>query len=191
MAIKISRTFYYHDFPNPTLDDKITILEDRVIGWLTEPAHRVAEEIPHSGFAVLLILSNYFEMAAKFRDGICENAHSGKYFKEGIRWVFPEKMFTDAQCQLIWEELRNGLYHAGVTGPRAALDRNFPDPLSIEGSGDRMVLLVNPHTLPGRLESHFVSYVQRLRDRTEENLRTNFENRFDWLGTPKRMSTKH
>jgi hypothetical protein len=191
VAWKISRTFYDHDFPVFSLQDKITVFEDRVVGWLLEPAGQVVEEIPHAGFAVLLVLVSYFEMVAKFAEGFCKKGESKTHFRKGLRWVFDDKGFSDEECDLVYWELRNGLYHAGIAGPSVRLSRDFPEPLSCNKSGNGVMVDVNPHTLPRKLEAHFVSYVKRLRDPSEVSLRANFEKRFDWQGTPKRKSTKY
>ncbi|MFQ5814151.1 MAG: hypothetical protein ACE5I2_13330 [Anaerolineae bacterium] len=179
--LKISRTFYKHDFPNPSLDDKITLFEDRVIGWLLEIAQQLAENIPHSGFGVLMILASYFEMIAKFQDGYRNESGSEEYFKKGLDWVFPNH-FKANEAKFIYREFRNSLYHAGITGPRVQLSRAHPSPMECTNLNGQLALKINPHTLPGALEQHFVAYVTQLRNPNEQNLRENFRSRFDYQG---------
>ena len=190
MPWKISRTFYDDDFPAASLNDKITIFEDRIIGWIIEVGQQVADKIPHSGFAVLLILASYFEMVAKFRDGYCSENKSKHYFKEGVRRVFPGSGFVDADLTLMYSELRSGLYHASITGPRVVLSRDFSPPISIADTSSGCIVQVNPHTLPGALQKDFTEYIRELRNPANSELRRTFEKRFDWQGSPFRKSSR-
>ncbi len=190
MPWKISRTFYDDDFPDASLNDKITIFEDRVMGWQLEIAEQLADRVKHSGFAVLSILVSYFEMIAKFRDGYCQDTRSSDYFKKGMRWVFPQEQFTDAQLKLTYRELRSGLYHASITGPRVILSRDFVRPICCTEISGRTMLEVNPHSLPRALQEHFASYIRDLRDPDQLTLRQQFQQRFDHQGSPFRKSSQ-
>ena len=41
-------------------------------------------------FATLKVVTSYFEMIAKYRDGFNQPGQSGEYFKKGLTQVFPE-----------------------------------------------------------------------------------------------------
>ena len=79
----ISPTYQDSDFPVPhSIDTKITLFEDRALGWKLNIAEQIingkkkadgSEERPpiqHSGFAVLDIVFSYFEMIAKYENGL-------------------------------------------------------------------------------------------------------------------------
>lgn len=186
---KISPTYFVHDFSRPTLDDKITIFEDRVLGWQMEIAQQLVDKVPHSGFGVLSILASYFEMISRFREGSCSTAKPDKFFRLGIRSVFSNLSCDDDTLKILWEDLRSGPYHYGVTGPRVRLSASYP-PLDFAKPGDPNLVKVNPHALPRVLTEHLKEYVARLRNPVEAQLRAKFEARFDWQGNPQRRSTR-
>lgn len=189
MPFKISRTFMDDEFPNPSFDDKVSIFQDRVIGWQLEVARHVVDAVPDSSFAVIHILASYFEMFGKFQEGNLGNA-SRKFFVMGLRDAFPDIPFTKSETDLVYEEFRCSLYHVALTGPKVLLSRDYDHPLSIGITNNgTAVVKVNPQTLPRHLEKHFRSYIRKLRDPVNVDLRTNFEKRFDHQGQPFRKST--
>lgn len=196
------------DFQPPlSLDDKISIFEDRVIGWKLDIADQVINGkklqngtkehpgIPHSGYATLDILFSYFEMIGKYEAGFTQNIESEKYFKAGVISVFPSinevKSSTkvpgvtgkvvpvvDFLLENMYKGIRCGLYHIGATNTRVVLTGGTQNPFSIDLQN--LILVVNPHLLVGVLKGHFVSYIARLRDPNNHDLRSNFEARFDF-----------
>lgn len=176
-----------------SLDNKIEIFETRVFGWQLHQADLMAnggtdlhgkatQPIADSGFAVLQICLSYFEMIAKYRDGIVHTRQSGTYFKKGIGWVFPQ--FDTATypameplLDKLFEGGRCGLYHASMTHPGIAVRGGTADSIVLDAPSNH--LLLNPHKLPIDLKAHLNSYVTALRDTTQTILRTAFETRFD------------
>jgi len=86
--IWLSPSYQDTDFPLPhSLDTKITLFEDRVLGWKLDIADQIINggqeksSIRHSGFAVLDIVFSYFEMIAKYEDGFT-GRKSEEYFKK-------------------------------------------------------------------------------------------------------------
>ena len=53
----------------PTLDEKVTVFARRVRGWQIDIAQHLANNVPHSGFAVLSILMSFPEMMWQYRHG--------------------------------------------------------------------------------------------------------------------------
>lgn len=179
--MKISPNYYIHDFLLvPTLDDKIRLFEDRISGWVINIARALADE-HNSGLAVLMILSSYFENVAKFRDGDCGNGNSQAFFRRGLDWVFPTQ-FTAEDAKRIYSELRCGLYHAGITGPKLVFSRTLPEALCCRLEAGETFVLANPKKLVEVLEAHLTAYCDRLRNPAEEDLRSHFELRFNALG---------
>jgi len=188
--LKISRNYYHHDFsPTPSLDDKITIFDDRVRGWLIDMVDEMINTscaihpglASHGGFAALMTLASYFETLAKMRAGYCREGRSSAYFTKGLDWVFPAK-FSEEEARLVYREVRCGLYHAAITGPRVVLSATYSEALSCQPDISGTFVVANPHLLPKVLRGHLESYVKDLRDRNAATLRTNFERYFDWLG---------
>lgn len=204
----ISPKYQDTDFHQPlSIDDKITIFEDRTIGWKIDIADQVIngriepngsyerEPIPGSGFATLDIIFSYFEMIAKYGSGFAQTGSSKKYFKQGVYSVFPVlhqariqanipsiqgdvSSLADYTLGLLYEGIRCGLYHSGITNGRVVLTGEIQEPIAIELQ--TMVLYVNPHLLVPELKRHFSVYVGCLRDPIQKNLRNNFEARFDF-----------
>ena len=183
MANAISPKYLDTDFPLPlTLDDKIEIFADRVRGWQLDIAKQCADNIPHSGFAVLSIVCNYFEMIAKFKDGYTGESKPRIYFQKGFDdflSVFPtvEPDLREKLIDRMWKGVRCALYHTGITkGTNLSGDYL----VSIEFVEPTGKVHINPHRLVPDLEKHFEWYVKQLRDSNNQDLRKKFEVRFDY-----------
>lgn len=181
----ISPNFQDIDFPSGlSLDQKIEIFADRVKGWQLGIAQQCADNIAHSGFAVLSIIVSYFEMIAKFRDGCIKKTDSERYFKDGVYWVFPplrnyDPQTADALLGKLYDEVRCSLYHGGTTGRNIVLTSETPTNAPIELSMDLTTMFINPHKLIPLLQNHFRMYLSQLRDHNEQDLRSKFAARFD------------
>ena len=129
MSIAISPRHTSDDFPHGLkLEDKIEIFIARVEGWHLGPAKAMVEkQIPHRAFALLLIISSYFEMIAKYRDGFAADGKSGYYFKAGLKEVFPQMSIPSNESVLdaLYTKVRNGLYHAGMTRANVLLTNDI------------------------------------------------------------------
>jgi hypothetical protein len=183
MVYAISPNFRNIDFPSDmSLDQKIEVFADRVKGWQLDIAQKCAEDIPHSGFAVLHIVCSYFEMIAKFQDGFTGEGKSPEYFSKGFNSVFPNlsnqsPYLQEKLLKKLYKDVRCGLYHAGGTGPNIELSGDFNFPVAFTSPPDKVK--INPHRLVPELQQHFKSYIRQLRDSNNEGLRKNFEARFD------------
>lgn len=90
----LSPSYHDTDFSLPfSLEDKITLFEDRILGWKLNIADQLINgsqeksPIRHSGYATLDIVFSYFEMIAKYEAGFT-GGESKKYFKQGVYSVF-------------------------------------------------------------------------------------------------------
>lgn len=176
-----------------SLGNKITIFEDRTLGWQIDVADVLIngrsgvpglEDVPrnpHAGFAVLSIVFSYFEMIAKLEDGFAGEGRSREYFERGFASVFPDLMrhppaTAKAVLGRLYSSVRCGLYHMGITAPGVLLSGDFQYPVMF--SNDGRALLINPLLLPEVLRRHLRSYVARLRDQANVDLHRKFEARF-------------
>ena len=204
----ISPNYRTQDFSQtPSIDDKIAIFADRTMGWKLDIADQLingrrrgdgSEErspIPHSGYAVMDIVFSYFEMIAKYEDGFTQKGQSEKYFKLGVYSVFPNmkhhqvpakipggqgKLISviDYVLDLLYEGIRCGLYHSGITNGQIVITGGIPEPMALDLQN--MVLIINSHLLTPKLITHFNDYVNRLRNPNNLDLRHKFEARFDY-----------
>jgi hypothetical protein len=178
----ISPNYQDANFPNGlNLNQKINVFADRVTGWQLNIADQCANSLQHSGFGVLLIIMSYFEMISKFKYGFVQNGKSKAFFKKGIFDVFPDLQRLpqnqhDNIINKLYEDVRCGLYHGGTTGPSIILTGNTDSPLS----GNNNQIIINPHLLVSSIQTHFRSYIDKLRDPSNAVLRNNFEARFDF-----------
>jgi len=179
-----------------SLDNKITVFEHRTLGWQIEVADVLIngrsgvpglEDVPRNpdaGFAVMSILFSYFEMIAQFEDGYVGDGRgvSRQYFQRGFESVFPDLMqhppaTAKAVLDGLYNAVRCGLYHAGITAPGVLISGDFRYPVMF--SNDGRALLINPLLLPEVLRQHLKSYTSKLRDPANADLRRKFEARFD------------
>lgn len=179
----ISRHHLWAEFPpKPTIENKIVIFADRVRGWQLYPAEEVIEIIPHSGFIVLYSLMHYFEMIGKYITGFEGERGSKKYFKIGFKnaasYLGPGVQdLSEADLDNVYKEVRNALYHTGLTGHGVVLTGDADNSIEVKNAD----IIVNPHRLVVSLHRHFDAYLERLHNPDELVLRQNFEKRFDQM----------
>jgi hypothetical protein len=203
----ISPSYRDADFHFPlNIEDKITLFEDRILGWKLNIAEQVINgqvepdgnvlksPIQHAGFATLDIVFSYFEMIGKYEAGYVDKYESKCYFKEGAYSVFPQlklptpppapgvqgvvRTIADEVLDLLYWGVRCGLYHAGITNNKIILAGDEPHPLAFDLQNQ--MLVINPHLLVPALKTHFAGYISRLRDAANVELRANFEKRFNY-----------
>lgn len=198
----ISPSYQDTAFPTPhSVDIKITLFEDSVLGWKLNIADQIingSQEQPrlqHAGYATLDIVFSYFEMIAKYENGFAKAGKSGDFFKDGVYIVFPEfrqspqpvnvpgvqgkvVSLIDVVLDLMYEGIRCGLYHSGITNGKILLTGEIETPMALDIQNQW--LIVNPHLLVPKLKENLKSYVERLRDINNADLRTKFEVRYDF-----------
>jgi hypothetical protein len=181
------------DFASPpSLEDKITIFQERVYGWQLNIADILANgqtqgatlpAVPHSDFAGLQIQLAYFEAIAKYEAGYVGDRESFSHFKKGVRLVFPaldseDKRRVDSLLELLWKKGRCGLYHGSMPGVGILIGDLSDVAMAFISKPPQLV--IDPHRLPKELKRHLAAYVETLRDIRNAELRANFEARFDY-----------
>lgn len=191
----ISPKYQDTDFKWPLrIEDKISIFLDRTFGWQLNIADYVINggigtngvkiaPIKHSGFAVLSIVFSYFEMIAKYQDGFSGIGKSCHYFKKGLYSVFPElkknpEPDVNKLLDALYEGVRCGLYHAGVTDHRIILAGGIKSPILFDTTSTK--LIINPHLIVPALKHYLEVYGRQLQDANNSELRKRFEKRFDF-----------
>jgi len=187
MVTYISPHYKNSDFPSGiSLDQKIDIFSDQVIGWQLDIAQQCVDKIPNSGFAVLHIIFSYFEMIAKSIDGYNGKNRSREYFKKGFIYVFKDVVKKDPEINdpnilekviySVYDNVRCGLYHIGMTeaNVKISLDYKYPIYYIIK----LKELQINHSILIKTMLQHFNSYIVQLRDPQNIDLRKNFNRHF-------------
>jgi len=183
----------------PAFDDKVGIFYERVWGWQLHIAELCLDggkdhegkvklpKIPHSAFAAMQIMLSYFEMIAKYEDGFVpanpKQGQSAKYFKAGVKSVFPslaseKQADVDAFLETFYEKARCGLYHMAHTEAGIVLTGEQQEALRFDLANK--VLAINPHRLPAVLKDHLDGYRRKLLDAANADLRKKFEDRYDY-----------
>ena len=182
----------------PSFDDKVAIFRERVWGWQLHIAELCLDggkdhegkvdvrAVPHSAFAAMQIMLSYFEMIAKYEEGFVpanpKQGQSAKYFKAGVKSVFPSLATenqgeVDSFLETFYEKARCGLYHMAQTAAGIVLTGEQQEALSFDPTNK--VLVINPHRLPAVLKDHLDGYCGKLLDSTNTDLRKKFQDRYD------------
>ncbi len=184
MKLAISPKHTADDFKHGmTLEDKIEVFAESVKGWQLGVAKEMADKgISNRAFAQLHIITSYFEMIAKYQEGFIGEGKSKEHFKKGVQTAFPvidtwPQSVSKNLLDLLYKNVRNGLYHVGMTRPSVILSRDPPFPIQYDDVNKTVI--INPDNLVEALQSHFDEYVTNLRDPSNKKLRANFEKRFD------------
>jgi hypothetical protein len=180
MPFAISPVHISSDFDYPlSLNNKIEVFIARVNGWQIGPALDFRDNnIPHRGFAQLLIVSSYFEMIGKYRGGFTGENSSYKYFKEGLLYTFPEISPDENDLlKAFYKSVRNGLYHVGMTKSNVILDDSVQG--SFGYSHELNYIRISPDRFVEDIQIRFNIFTEELLNPKNVNLRENFEKRFD------------
>lgn len=198
----ISPNFTSQQFPGgpETLEEKLLVFSDRVRGWQLAIADQVSVQIPHSGFAVLSIITSYFEMIGMYAYGPNQTKQvpakgggqtqqgwgSRDYFEAGVNAAFPHLANANPQhtrwfMSAMYKNVRCGLYHQGATRSRILLTGEIPDAFqftNLENNGH--LIMINPRTLVEHLKGHFSSFVLAVSNPANQANRQNFESMYDF-----------
>ncbi|MFO0958239.1 MAG: hypothetical protein U0800_12570 [Isosphaeraceae bacterium] len=177
MTTMISKSYTDSHFgASPKDVDKVEIFRDRVTGWQLDIAKEIIRQIDatgdgdvihHAGYAVLSILTNYFEMIWQHIAGTSSNRRSGDFFAYGFKDVYKTTPLShDDIKDIVYHRLRCGMYHDGYTRKGVTIKHNYPQDFEYDRANDE--LKVNPHTLVGTLETHFAAYIAKLQPGTNE-----------------------
>lgn len=170
MEIAISPYSTNKSRPKPhNFETKVSLFWERFHGWKFVIAQKMldgyenenGDKIPgieHSGYAAMDTLFSYFEPLGKHLEGYLDTngTKSGEHFKIGVRNVFDFSTLSSADMDTLlsklWKSVRNGLYHAGMTGDGILISDNFESPLGLATDDD--IVAVNPHLLAQVLIKH-------------------------------------
>lgn len=195
----VSWKHQHTDFSQPAaFEEKVVIFNEKVWGWQLHIAELCLDggkdhdgrtdlpKIPHSAFAAMQIMLSYFEMIAKYENGFIppnpRQGESAKYFKLGVKSVFPDLVNqnqgeVNSFLETFYEKARCGLYHMAQAEAGILLTGDLPEAMRFDTASKTLV--INPHRLPGVLKSHLENYRIRLLETTNTDLRQKFESRFN------------
>jgi hypothetical protein len=161
------------------IDCAIKVFDAAIRGWLfdhanalTRPSHKNRQ---HAGFALLFLISSYFEgIEPYFAGSKAEKSHVK--WRGGFRRVFPElAAVSDQNIDTIYREVRCGLYHALSGGPRVQIAPTGPAvDVTVDLTGQFVAALLNPWEILTRVQAHFAGYISALKESKNVDIRQRF-----------------
>ena len=153
------------DFRLPlSLEQKIDIFFARTDGWQLEIADRIINGVTdkngiflgpsESSYAVLSVAFSFFETIAKYEDGYIEIHEAERYFKQGVRSLFPEINDYPELLGILYRHVRCGLYHSGFTNPHVFIRDDIKAAIAFT---KQRRLVINPRILILKLREYLKS----------------------------------
>lgn len=176
------------DLETASIDDRITVFEDRIRGYFTTPS-RLLSSIYHNGhLMVLLAVFSCVELIESFHKGESIKEKSKPFFKEGFNRIYqpvpPVSMHPDqfeARLDVILDEIyvqiRCGLMHSATTRSKVIIDKGTEAPILVSYDSAReevLALIINPGRSLLALDVFLSDYCTSLRDSLNSDLRANF-----------------
>ena len=184
---RISPKFDEKKIEDDGIEAKIDVYEDRVQGWFFDQARILEKTSDQAGFVILQIALGFIEGFAIYLKGEDSKGHSKDFFKSGFNEIFrsmkgeypPEVL--DRCIEETYMQARCGLFHDGMTRGKVYLSGDFKTPVDVvvRSNGDVVQIRINPHMFLNTVERHFSNYLERLRDSSQDLLRSNFERAWD------------
>ena len=186
------------DLKSCSFDKKVEIFREKLWGWylyVAELCINSGEDLRYkgeqvrairdSGFGVLKLTFDYFELIARYYEGSINDAKcndTAKKFQIGLKKVFPELDSESPEVVAFLSRLYQGvrceLYHNSRTAPGIILNGGNNPMFAFDSKQN--CLRINPHRIPKALIHHLDQYCEELRTGTDAALKRNFEARFDY-----------
>jgi len=165
-----------------SLEEKIRVFQDRVIGWQLSIGLACYHQVPHGGFGALYITLSYFELYARYKEGSIGHQQAGEKFRSGFDdFAVSIGYAADPNCQVVRDLLyagaRCGLYHVGMTNKKVFIGGNRSTMFEYDAANSRLV--IDAAILISAMITHFRAYTALLRDTVNAQLRSNFVKKFD------------
>ena len=178
----IGRHYFDNHVKVDNFETRVAIYEDQVRGWFHDQARILEKCSDNAGFVLLLVALSYVEGHAIFYKGEDSRCNSRSFFRDAFKAIFRiESEDPEIVRQVVdelYEQMRNGLFHTGMTRSKVILSGQFPDPVRFvldQQSKTVLQIQVNPHEMLNGIEDHLSHYVMRLRNPDEKLLRNNFD----------------
>jgi len=177
-SIKV--TSYSPNFDSSTdlssIDNRINVFADAILHWQLNIAKRLIEEHEDSGFAALAIVTAYFEMVGKIKQGGSKKYK--EFFIAGFSDVFPEITSNTENGILgtLYSTLRCGLYHSGLAEGNILVNSQATTAVSYDETDKTFT--INVRLFVNKIIEHFNNLISLLRRDT--GLQENFVSKFNY-----------
>jgi len=183
----VSPRFTHRKLEPPFYKDVVDVFEDRMRGWLLDPALKLLESNDFSIASVSLVTS-YFEGIEIYHSGQDSKNNSKAFFRRGFLRVFEmggepaavQERVTDG----LYDLLRCGFAHDSMFRNGINFSTVRREPLLVtmkrkDGQYDPSVplesVVINPRSFVEGVERHFSRYVNELKRGRDEELKANFQ----------------
>jgi hypothetical protein len=200
-GVLISPNFLHNKLQDPTIDDLVDVLEDRLMYWLLEPAKKLASNRVEQVAALSLLLS-YFEGIWIYIQGEDSRRRSREFFESGFVEVFRPSGINEAVLKrvagVLYEDARCGFFHDGMFRERiffgklrgGAMHVTLPRINgAIDEDGVIQSIIIDVEEFCHYVEGHFRELIIRLRDSAHSELRSKFQamcrQKWDYDGDPR------
>lgn len=161
---------------NPySVDDKIFIYERQVQEWFINRAKSLIAR-KQNNFVVLMIAVAYIEGNEQYRRGQSSDRKSKRFFRYGFQRIFHIPESESNNIDRLYEHLRCGLFHNGMSGDAIVLNRKLSTAIVFSAGG---TIDINPRLFLAEVVEDFNVYLEELRDVNNESLRSNFNTMFE------------
>jgi hypothetical protein len=134
--------------------------------------------LKESGYAILCIILPYFEMMEQFDTGYSSKNRSKQCFTNGFRDVYRCTQLSDPEIGLIYDWVRCGMFHFGMTKSKTELSRHFPAGFQLNNG----TIQINPGRVVAEVKAHFQQYMSWLRSPIPTGIPENFQHKCEELG---------
>ena len=162
-----------------SIEKRIEIYESRLEGWTIGAAKHLMCYEP-GGYAFCYLLASYFESYTVYYRGEDSENKGKDFFRQGFFSVFTdlEEKTTSEKKEIInimWKSFRCGLYHTGFPNEKIALvTSEIPITIIYDSSRKINEIRIDTSRFILAIEEHIKTYVGKLRDKKEIELRENF-----------------
>ena len=200
MQALISPNYPPEKLQNPSIEDLVDVLEDRLKFWLLEPAKELASH-QYGQIAGLALLLTYFEGVWSYIQGQDSRGKSGAFFKDSFVDTFrpcglaPELLrriatvlFEDARCGFFHDGLfRHRIFFGKVEGGCLSVTLPYTNGV-LDEAGEIQSIVVDVEGVYKYVEGHLGKFLSLLRDSSQEELRARFkafcQQKWDYGGHP-------
>lgn len=188
---------YTVSFPLDTIENRIAVFVDIVMGWQLNIAEDLISNNHRAGYAVMHILLSHIEMIGSYILGVnftnTKRWNRDQYFNikecfnSGLEFIFPEinskpEEQKNVLYKLFYSELRCVLYHHAMARGHILLTTEIDKIYELQNLN---ILIINPSKFTKHIINRFLFFIEQLSNNENIDLRDKFKSTFDNTGIQK------
>ncbi|VAW12357.1 hypothetical protein MNBD_BACTEROID05-552 [hydrothermal vent metagenome] len=180
----ISPSYTHEKINNPSFSDLVDVIEDLWGHCIFAPIKTVLEG-SYGDIAAMTILCSYYEAIESYTTGESSNNRSQTFFVNGFTKVFDsDSPGIELAAREIYKYIRCGLAHEGMLRRKVSYSRSGAKAFCLTYPKSDGVLdvnagvesiIVNPVRMYEITKHHFDSYIEKLHEIKNQELRTAFK----------------